>query len=133
VRTIKFRAWDSLGKKMLPSVGITEDGAAWASAIYASLWIVDSLYPHLNLDNFESENFKVMQFVGFKDIFYVDVYEGDICEDINGRRWEIIYSDKEAMFLGRDEHGITHTLTALSPMRVVSNIFRDSDENGAKI
>lgn len=68
-REIKFRAWDAVNKMMDCNVFINGDGSVYD---YAS--------PTYNTPNIEIErqDFTIMQYTGIKDMYGIDVFEGDI-------------------------------------------------------
>ncbi len=56
MREIKFRAWDSTAKKML---------YVWQSSM-----------------PYDPDSLELMQFIGVRDVYWVEVYEGDIVRHI---------------------------------------------------
>lgn len=78
-REIKFRAWDKIGKRMLPDSEISRDtDGGWF------IWDED--------DNSQDDNFELMQYTGLKDKNGKEIYEGDIIYKDDKQTWTVEYA-----------------------------------------
>ena len=86
MREIKFRAWDNCEMEMIknPDLLILENGEC---------------YPW-NKKGERSEYIFLMQFTGLKDKNGKEIYEGDIVKFDNADEVKVMWSSKEALFLG---------------------------------
>ncbi len=79
MRKLKFRAWDTVNKKMItPFLILHERGLSNYSE-------VDSFYD-------------LMQYTGLKDKNGKEIYEGDILEEEPGYYFEVVWSEEWAKF-----------------------------------
>lgn len=101
MREIKFRAWDKIGKRMgaVTFIRYSDSQYAQISARFKqSGKTVDEWFAYGCEDG--SDNIILLQYSGLHDKDGVEIYEGDICEDVRGFRF-VVEWDKDARFLGR--------------------------------
>lgn len=86
-REIKFRVWDKKSKKLHYDITGFEFGVKEMTGVF------------IDGDFYNKENIELMQYTGLKDKNGVEIYEGDILEDILEDRATVEWSDEDAMFI----------------------------------
>ena len=126
-RTIKFRVWDKKMKVMVAPNAVADNGA-------------------ITVDNGLSweHGLIIMQFTGLKDKngkgrWSKEIYEGDIVEDKNGERYQIIYQEEWGAFvadqgdggliafLAKDKKWADNDKLLATEIKVIGNVFQDND------
>lgn len=87
MREIRFRAWDTIGKKMYHNVSIDNTGKPQSLDILNAGWTIQKEYPNLHeimqaID--AGTNFIVMQFTGLRDQKGKERYHDDIIKRETG-------------------------------------------------
>jgi YopX protein len=131
MREIKFRVWVPETKWML-----------YPDKDYQHLGLVAPpfiIFPNGSLktgNQFWSEDAKLMQFTGLKDMYSVDIYESDIAKNSKTQEvFEIFYDDDLASFSGIDRTvGVVAGLKCgptLFPLRgeieIIGNIYENPE------
>ena len=116
-REIKFRAWDILNKKMLN----------WRDIFDLPAWEIFPGTP-------EQRCYEVMQYTGLKDKNNIEVYEGDIVQNVNNNNiWKVVYNHSNACYeLTRKKDGINsweHGAIIGLPRsyKVIGNIYENKE------
>lgn len=109
MRVIKFRAWD--GTNMFEVAQITFNESAWSCDKGRGVSI--PFQPHITL----------MQFTGLKDDNKVEIYDGDIVEDILGNRLLVEWNDDTCQFQFSDGSPINDSDRYATHKLVIGNIY----------
>ena len=119
MREIKFRAWDTL-KKMWTNYKI-HDGIVYFMDKNTGVW-----YGSYNK---RYKDFNLMQYIGLKDEYGDEIYEGDIVT-LHNSRYKVIFNSKEARFVLKDvffEMEIPFTNNNNERMEIVGNIYENPE------
>jgi len=98
MREIKFRAWNWKEKEM-GWVAILDIGGGWVTVGVDPDLQENSVGCDQQAVDWDIQYVKLMQFTGLKDKRGKEIFEGDITESNNGRRWKIVWEDKGATFV----------------------------------
>jgi len=108
MKTIKFRVWDMVAKRMYFDAQNAYDMSTCNiqdEIKYGDTYLMDG---YVDFDSFgdviKSENCVLMQFIGAYDENNKEIYEGDIVS-IGGSNFLVIYNDNLACFSLRDVFG----------------------------
>lgn len=117
-REIKFRAWD--GKKMLNTASDADKWTkdeSWGNDWQIFFELLEEMSTYLEL----------MQYTGLKDKNGVEIFEGDIFRDENGRVWPVEWSTEYAAFIvGNGADALFSNWIDLST-EIVGNIYENPE------
>ena len=114
MREIKFRAWDKVEKAMREVVGID---------FFSRSVLLARILPNIKIENYQRDlsNVVLMEYIGFKDMYGNEVYEGDILYDYNlGLRLKTSEFNKFGIGWIKNEF-------ADHKFEVIGNIFEDPE------
>ena len=114
MREIKFRAWDKVEKAMREVVGID---------FFSRSVLLARILPNIKIENYRRDlsNVVLMEYIGFKDMYGNEVYEGDILYDYNlGLRLKTSEFNKFGIGWIKNEF-------ADHKFEVIGNIFEDPE------
>jgi uncharacterized phage protein (TIGR01671 family) len=131
-REIKFRAWDTVLKIMVPSFDnwIDFDGNYWTTP--------DVTHDTTNTEIVRGHNYILMQFTGLTDKNGKEIYEGDLLKlkSINYPHyepyiWEVYYSPESMMFRFRNNvpypRNCDSDIWGLHDFEVIGNIYQNPE------
>lgn len=131
MREIKFRAWDSVNKRMIQwdEIGIElEDGYGCVTRYIR--------YYDGTVETEEIDDFNLMQYTGLKDKHGQEIYEGDIYKNVYNVIWKIYYDEKTASFradaINRDYKGSRFTDGKYPEGEVIGNIHEHPELLGSQ-
>ena len=115
MRILKFRAWDSLNKKMTPIIDISQSREYW------------------EFDWLGMYDFPIMQFIGLKDVKGVEIYEGDIINSSHDKNMVVGWSVAAGSFCIEKNgwmfrHYFNEAVDA-SYCKVIGNIYESDVDN----
>lgn len=125
-RTRKYRAWDTINKKMHLGVGVSNEGEAMILVSGEGMAGSDSHVETYRI----SDGLILSEWIGLRDKRGQMIYEGDICENgdweedahtYNYRIEEVKYIEDEAAFYGYNDNmdGMT--------CEVIGNIYENPE------
>jgi len=115
MRKIKFRAWDKTDKKWMDDEFVMDE----------PLW-------GLNAD---SSRYEWGQFTGLKDAKGIDIYEGDILENNEGKLGEVRWDDwikNIVVGLPNNEDNWSGELNEFGGWKVIGNIYENPELLGGE-
>jgi uncharacterized phage protein (TIGR01671 family) len=113
MREIKFRVWDGEFMHHFELSDISAGGA-----------VTGSEHGCIDLFNGERKG-DIMQYTGLKDKNGVEIYEGDICEDVLNEKWQgKIYFEDACFYFGWES--IVEPLSEVNDqLEVIGNIYKN--------
>src|SRR5690606_740952 len=124
-RKIKFRAWDTVLKIMVPSFDnwIDFDGNYWTTP--------DVTHDTPNTEIVRGHNYILMQFTGLHDKNGKEIYEGDVCKtyEIGVGNLNRVVDFKEGSFVFTHIHCLTEVLRGWKTdyIEVIGNIYQNPE------
>ena len=121
MREFKFRAWNSMAKKMLHfgnPIAIADDVDRYGV-----------FFESLEKKMYIGGKYENMQFTGFKDENGKEIYEGDIVSIDSEGIWYIYWEDNLARFVLRKKNQKTKYFLEVEGcfIRVIGNIHENTD------
>lgn len=118
MRKHKFRAWDTIKKKMYDKncldLLLHFDG---------KLQGVDK--NGVIIGTYNTPDLELMQYIGLKDISKQEVYEGDLLQDEENYLWEVIYKEGKYVLENIDFPG-ERDITDCKYLCKVGNVYENS-------
>lgn len=129
MKTIKFKAWDKINKKMINlrpmgttismgehlCFGCEEWGHNYESECHATF--------HPNID----EDFELIQFTGLLDKNGKEIYEGDVVKLISEKIGEVVYHEERAAYIFHDINNFNELLYERHPYEIIGNIYENPE------
>lgn len=133
-REITFRTWDKQEKQMVYGIEETYDGLPYSEL---NEKVELDIYNHMScFSSWLCGDFEIMQYIGLKDRYNVEIYEGDICKVTHSNDayeytetttiYEVGYSRYAFRFL-RNKRKHSLELSKAIRIEVIGNIFQDED------
>lgn len=121
MRSFKFRLWFEEIREMIPFEKLhveLEDGEY-------TVWF--SFNDDGIRDGLPIEDFKVMQYTGFKDANGTEIYEGDILQYDNGHRDRVAFVEGCFVMTGKSTFNYLYTALKFHNAEVVGNIYENPE------
>jgi len=96
MKSLKFRAWHKENKEILFGTAGKDGGLIFVQP-------KDMYEDEREEIGYRSKDLEIVQFIGLKDANGKEIYEGDIVEDAEGNKMEVVYKEEDASFRPFDD------------------------------
>lgn len=119
-REIKFRAWDIKHKQL---VGVEKIDFLEGQ--------INFLEDHCYIETLNLNEIVLMQFTGFKDKYYVEIYEGDIIKMKDGNIFEIYWDEIDGNWTRKNIYKVKHpfnkSILIYYDSEIIGNIYQNQE------